>query len=258
MALGPSPPSAEAGTGTAGRAPEPPRPPALAHAFEATWPPAGTRRVGPALLRDGAGGGARVSAATMEGSWREPDIDAAEAAMERPLWRVRAGEGALDAALAARGRVVRDPTRLWWAEAERLAPEAPPRMTGFAVWPPIAMVREIWARGGIGPARLAVMARVEGPRTAHLARVSDRPAGVAFTAVAGEVAMVHAIEVAPAMRRRGAGLALLRHAAWWARGQGARHLALAVTEANGPANALYARAGMTPAPGYHYRAQEAP
>ena len=231
---------------------------ALAHAMEATWPPAQRRRLGPATLREGRGGGGRVSAATMDGPWGEADIDAAEAAMAAPLWRVRAGEGALDAALAARGRALRDPTRLWWAEVATLAPGQPERMTGFAVWPPIAMVREIWEGGGIGPARLAVMARVEGPRTAHLARVSDRPAGAAFTAVAGAVGVVHALEVAPALRRRGAGLTLLRHAAWWARGHGARHLALAVTETNAAANALYARAGMSPAPGYHYRAEEAP
>ena len=235
-----------------------PDPEALARAMEATWPPASRRRLGPATLRDGRGGGSRVSAATMDAPWREADIDAAEAAMPVALWRVRAGEEALDAALEARGRAVRDPTRLWWGEVAALAPERPERMTGFAVWPPIATVREIWAGGGIGPARLAVMARAEGPRTAHLARVSDRPAGVAFTAVAGAVGVVHAIEVAPALRRRGTGLTLLRHAAWWARGHGARHLALAVTEANAAANALYARAGMSPAPGYHYRAQEDP
>ena len=173
--------------------------------------------------------------------------------MDRPLWRVHAGEAALDAALAARGLAARDPTRLWWAEAQALAPERPERMTGFAVWPPVAIMREIWAAGGIGPARLAVMRRVAAPRTGFLARACDRPAGVAFAAAAGGVALVHAIEVAPALRRRGVGLSLLRHAAWWARGRGAGHLALAVTEANGPANALYERAGMTPAPGYHYR-----
>jgi GNAT superfamily N-acetyltransferase len=72
------------------------------------------------------------------------------------------------------------------------------------------------------------------------------------------VAAVHAIHVDPALRRRGAGRLALAHAAWWARGVGARHLALAVTEANDAANALYERAGMTPAPGYHYRAQEEP
>ena len=199
----------------------------------------------------------------MEGPWGEADIDAAEVAMTpplwpAPLWRVRAGEDALDAALAARGHAARDPTRLWWAEAEALAPAPPERLTGFVVWPPVAIMRDLWAEGGIGPERLAVMARAQRPRTGLLARASDRPAGVAFAAVAGDLAMVHAIEVAPASRRRGVGLSLLRHAAWWARGAGARHLALAVTEANEAANALYARAGMTPAPGYHYRVKEAP
>ena len=231
----------------------------LARAAEATWPPFATRRLGPVLLREGRGGGGRVSAATMEGEWSTDDLAAAEAAMERPLWRVRAaGEDALDAALAARGYARRDPTRLWWVEAAALAPEAPERLTGFAVWPPIAAMRDLWAEGGIGPERLAVMRRACEPRTGHLARASDRAAGAAFTAMAGPVAMVHAIEVASGMRRRGVGLSLLRHAAWWARGHGARHLALLVTEANGPANALYARAGMTPAPGYHYRVKEAP
>ena len=240
---------------------EPVTPPcaaALARAMEATWPPASTRRLGPALLREGLGGGGRVSAATMEAPWTQADIDAAEAAMERALWRVRAGEDALDAALAARGLALRDPTRLWWAEAARLAPERPERLTGFALWPPLAVMRDLWAEGGIGPARLAVMARAPAPRAGLLARVSDRPAGVAFAAVAEGIGVVHAIEVAPGLRRRGTAAALLRHAAWWARGHGARHLALAVTEANAPANALYARAGMTPAPGYHYRAEEAP
>ena len=226
--------------------------------MEATWPPAATRRLGPVLLREGRGGGGRVSAATVEGLWTSADIDAAEAAMPAPLWRVRAGEAALDEALAARGYTVRDPTRLWWAEAAALAPARPERLTGFAVWPPIAVMRDLWAEGGIGPERLAVMHRAPEPCTGLLARAADRPAGAAFTAAAGGVAVVHAIEVAPALRRRGVGLSLLRHAAWWARGVGACHLALAVTEANAGAGALYVRAGMTPAPGYHYRVKEAP
>ena len=231
-----------------------PTPDALAAAMEATWPPAATRRTGPALLRDGGGGGSRVSAATMEGSWTPEDIDAAGAS----LWRVRSGEDALDAALDARGYAVRDPTVLWWGEVGALAPRAPERLTGFAVWPPIAIMRDLWAEGGIGAGRLAVMRRAPRPATGILARAADRPAGVAFAAAHGSVAMVHAIEVAPGLRRRGVGSSLLRHAAWWARGHGARHLALLVTESNGPANALYARAGMTLGPGYHYRVKEAP
>ena len=97
--------------------------------------------------------------------------------MAAPLWRVRAGEAALDAALAARGYARRDPTRLWWAEAEHLAPDRPERLTGFAIWPSIAILRDLWAAGGIGPARLAVMARAGNPKTAILARALGVAAG---------------------------------------------------------------------------------
>jgi N-acetylglutamate synthase len=41
----------------------------FADAMEATWPPAATTRLGPWLLRDGKGGGKRVSAATLAGEF---------------------------------------------------------------------------------------------------------------------------------------------------------------------------------------------
>lgn len=221
---------------------------ALSLAMEDTWPPARSWRSGPATLRDGAGGGGRVSAATMDGPWSDADLARAD------LWRVRAGEERLDAALAARGLERRDPTGIWSARVEALAPEAPPRATGFAIWPPIAIMRAMWNDGGVGAARLAVMTRAEAPRAGLLIRAADHAAGVAFVAARGPVAMVHAIHVVPALRRRGAGRLALAHAAWWARGLGATHLALAVTDANAPAVALYAAAGMKRAEGYHYRA----
>ena len=48
----------------------------------------------------------------------------------------------------------------------------PPWMTIFAHWPPLAIVSGLWAAGGIGPARVAVMDRVTGPKAALLARVT--------------------------------------------------------------------------------------
>jgi hypothetical protein len=165
-------------------------------AMEATWPPAGTRRLGAAVLRDGRGGGSRVSAATAEAGFTPGDLDAAEAAMRdaeaAPLWQVRGSDAALDATLAARGYEVMDPV---WLYVSPATPEAPPRVSAFAVWPPLAIQRDLWAEGGIGPERLAVMERVTGPKAALLSRSDDSPSGVGFVAVHDGIAVVHAVHV---------------------------------------------------------------
>lgn len=244
----------------------PPGQAALLAAAEATWPPAATRRLGPLLLREGAGGGQRVSATTLEApAFAEADIASAEAAMDalgQPrLFQLRPdlgpAEARLDESLARRGYAVVDPVTIWLAPIEALAePSKRPAVgTTFATWPPLALQREIWAEEGIGPARLAVMARAQGPRAALLTRTGDDPAGVGFAAVAGGIAMVHALAVRPDQRRKGAARALMHEAAFWAQAKGARWLAVLVTRANAPANALYASLGMTPAGRYHYRKQ---
>ena len=56
-------------------------------------------------------------------------------------------------------------------------------MAAFAHWPPLAIACDLWAEGGIGPARLAVMDRVEGAKSVILGRANDRASGVAFVAV---------------------------------------------------------------------------
>ena len=71
---------------------------------------------------------------------------------------------------------------------------APERMTSFTHWPPLQIAAELWAEGGIGPARLAVMERVQGPKTVILARAQDRAAGVAFVALHDGMAMLHGLE----------------------------------------------------------------
>jgi GNAT superfamily N-acetyltransferase len=231
---------------------------ALFAALEATWPAASVRRLGPWTIREGLGGGSRVSAATAEGDAADADIPRAEAAMralgQAPLFMLRSGEDALDACLAARDYALRDPVIAWAAPVATLAAEALPPVTAFEVWPPLAVQVELWAEGGIGPARIAVMERVAVPKTALLGRLGDRPAGTAFVAAAGPVAMVHAIEVTAAARRRGLGRWLMRAAAHWAAGQGADHLALVATRRNTAANGLYASLGMAAVTEYHYRA----
>ena len=66
-------------------------------------------------------------------------------------------------------------------------------------------------------------------------------------------ALEAAVAVLEAERRKGAGAMLIRGAANWAEEAGADVLALAVTEANGSARALYEKLGMTVSARYHYR-----
>ena len=224
----------------------------LAEVMEATWPPASRRALGPFTLRDGASGGKRVSAASLDGPFTEADLDALEAAMAEPLMPVRAGEDALDAALDARGWRIVDPVVAYAAPVDRLVADLP-RLTAFPHWPPLEIARSIWAEGGIGPARIAVMDRVTGKKAALLGRIDDRSAGVAFVACHGTEAMVHALEVRDSHRRQGLGIKLLHAAANWSQVQGATRLSLVVTRQNAAARALYARLGMEVVGEYHYR-----
>lgn len=224
----------------------------LATVMEATWPPASQRTLGPFVLRDGAGGGKRVSAASLDGPLIDTDLDALEGAMAEPLMLVRAGQDALDAALEARGWRIVDPVVAYAAPVAQLTADLP-RLTAFPHWPPLEIARAIWVEGGIGPARIAVMDRVTCPKAALLGRIDDRSAGVAFVACHGAEAMVHALEVKEGHRRLGLGRNLLHSAANWAADQGAARLSLVVTRQNAAARALYARLGMEVVGEYHYR-----
>lgn len=227
-------------------------------ALEATWPAAETASEGPFTLRFSEGGGQRVTAATLTGPDATPmETDAAIAAMRArgqvPLFRVRDGQEAFDADLAARGYAIVDPTLFLAAPLAPLAARAVPKVTAYDIWPPLAIQREIWSEGGIGPDRVAVMARVAGPRTALFGRNDARPAATGFLALHDGIAMVHALEVRPAHRQHGLAAHLMAHAARWAQARGAETLAVAVTEANAPARALYAALGMAETGRYHYR-----
>ncbi len=228
-------------------------------ALDATWPAAGTRQAGGWLVREGRGGGKRVSSATvLDGSAAEGIAlaEAAHAALgQPPLFCLRDGQEAPDRALAARGYRILDPVVLLSAPAARIASEPPAHLSTFPLWPPLAITRDIWTAGGNGAERQAVMARVAGPKTAILGRAGDRAAGAVFVAAHGDIAMIHALHVDDAARRQGLARNLMRAAAAWGLEQGAATLALAVTRANAPANTLYAALGMEPAGHYHYRAK---
>ncbi|MFL4469715.1 GNAT family N-acetyltransferase [Tateyamaria armeniaca] len=228
---------------------------ALYRAIDGTWPAAVKTRVDHWTIRDGQGGGKRVSAATCDGE-QIGDVEVAEAAMQAigqtPLFMVRQGEDALDAALEARGYQIVDPTNGYATPVSMLTDVPIPPVTAFAIWEPLAIMEDIWAKGGIGPERLAVMARAE-QKTAILARWNEKPAGVAFVAIHDGVAMVHAVEVLEHQRRQGVAQWIMRCAAFWAQDNGAHTLAVLTTAANGAANALYQQLGFAALGGYHYR-----
>lgn len=231
---------------------------ALAHAFEASWPPALTRQAGGFLVGLGEGAGGRVSSALALPDWRPDDIPLAEAQHrawgQRPLFRAWDGDHALIAALKGRGYGVEIPTLVLEAPVAALTDRPLPPVTGFALWPPLAIQRRIWEAGNINPARQAVMDRVALPKAALLGRLHDRAAAAGFVAAAGDVAMLHGLEVLRDFRRQGLAGWMVRQAAFWAAEQGATRLALAMSEANAAAHALYRGLGFTKAARYGYYA----
>ncbi|TKD26036.1 GNAT family N-acetyltransferase [Rhodobacter capsulatus] len=228
----------------------------LFEVIDATWPAVSVRQAGGFVIREGQGGGSRVSAASLLGRFETADIDAAIAAQRRlgqePKFMLRPGDEALDAALADRGFEAFDPVVILTADLAALPREVPP-VTAFAHWPPLAIAREIWAENGIGAARQAILDRAGTPKAVVLGRSRDRAAGAAFVATHGDTAMLHALVVAPEFRRQGLARAILAEACRWAATEGAERLTLVVTKANVAALALYQALGMTPVCAYHYR-----
>ncbi len=229
-----------------------PAPAAIVAAMEATWPAAARIGCGAVTLRDGRGGGSRVSAATADTVPDAATLERAETAMrglgQPPLFMIRDGDAALDAALAARGYVIQDPVALLWI-ALRPTPPAP----ATAHWPPETGQVALWAEAGIGAARLAIMQRAAAPKTALAIRDGAVVVGCGFVAIDRDLAMLHALEIAPRQRRRGFARAVVTAAMAWAADRGAGQLGLAVTRGNHGALALYRAIGFHEIAGYHYR-----
>lgn len=235
---------------------------ALWAALETTWPAQNLVRIGPFIWReaDDLSGGYRVCAATFGQGTTVDDLSLSGIEMieahfrseGRPaLFRLHQGDEVFDAMLGERGYECVDPTLCFVADVTTFPP--PPVDTGYAVWPPIAVQRDIWTAGGIGRSRLAIMERSTCQKTSFLGRADDLPAGACFAAVDGEIAMVHALEISPAGRRKSVARHLMAHAAHWAKENGAAHLAALTVRDNAPAQALYSSLGMRVAGQYHYR-----
>ena len=230
---------------------------AIYDVIESTWPAAAVHKAGPWQIREGAGGGQRVSATTALGPITPHDIAMAEEEMlalgQPKLFMVRQGEDELDQMLAAAGYAIHDPVNAYVAPLSTFEDKHPPRVCALLAWEPLAIMLDIWAKGGIGKNRVDVMHRAHSPKTGLVGRLNDHPAAAAFCAIHDRIAMVHALEVLPHQRQQNMGKYAMYELAHWAARNGASHISLVVTQANAAGNALYASLGMTCVGQYHYR-----
>ncbi len=220
-------------------------------AVDATWSAAEFRPCGPFTLRRGAGGGKRVSAASLSGCFTEADIRQAEAemlAMGQPKLFQLYGDGGLDAWLAADGYRKFDEVTLYAIPTAQMAGEA---VQGPET--PTVELADFWALRGIGTGRLDVMRRVTAPKICLT--IGDVQAA-AFVAADQDIALIHALEVSPNHRRQGLGRRIMAGAARWAMTNGVDTLGQVVLSDNAGARALYEALGMQECGTYHYRIKE--
>lgn len=226
----------------------------LFDAVDATWAPYAFHNVEGWLIREGAGGGQRVSAATRLPATQNFKIDPAVAKIvslgQTPLFMIRNSDVELDAELQALGYNIVDPVIILVAPTHKLINNPQQHMqTIHMLNAPNTDARNIWAAGGIDQGRLDVMARVKAPKT--ILNAGDM--GVAFAAAYNGIAMVHAVEVASDHRRKGIANTMMDAACQWANDQNCDWVAVLTVRANTPARTLYENLGMVEAAAYHYR-----
>ena len=109
-------------------------PEVLAQVMEASWPAASVARLGPWAIREGQGGGKRVSAAPAEADWQPEQIAQAETSMlalgQGPLFLIRGQDDRLDAALSERGYRIVDPVMAYAMPLDAPQPPAPSATPG--------------------------------------------------------------------------------------------------------------------------------
>lgn len=221
-------------------------------AVDATWPAHAKTELDGWTLREGRGGGQRVSAASGQG-----DIAKAEAAMlalgQDRLFMIRSDQTDLDAELADRGYQIKDPVDLLVGDAAAMSDGFSPKLDAIFTTIPMPILAEIWAAGGIGPGRLNVMQRAICDKTYIMGRLDAHPAAVAYAGASHNICMAHAVEVLTGARRRGVAQRMMQAAAWWGLRQGADLFCVLATQANTGAQSLYRKMGMETVTQYHYR-----
>lgn len=214
--------------------------------IDETWPAFAKETVDGWCIREGRGGGKRVSAANQVHV--SADIGVAEKAMaslkQDPLFMIRDGFPTLEMHLAKRGYSIIDPVIML---AKPVARNAENLAADFLDTPSDEQLK-IWKSGGIGKNRIAVMDRVNHPKT-----FLQVDGATGFVAVYNDIAMVHAVEVDSNRRRQGIGKQLMTAAAMWAGMKGAKTISVVTTRDNRAAQNMYKQLGYSVIGHYHYR-----
>ena len=165
----------------------------------------------------------------------------------------------LDAALGERGWTVEAPATVLGGDLDGMLTAAAERagdVEAVVLGEPDATWMDLWGDGRRARESVtarSVMTRTTRPAAYALARVDGRPAAVGRGVLDSGWVGVSAMATREPLRRRGAASAVLRALGAWARLGGARSVYLQVSRDNDAALALYARAGLEPLYGYHYR-----
>lgn len=188
-------------------------------------------------------------------------IDEVEAAYRarglRPTFRLTPLASAdIDSLLARRGYTLLDPSLVQIARLDAIPATSDPAVViepeAGAAW--LAGYVAVSALGPASAATLAAMlARIPQPVGFARLAVDGIDLAFGFAALEGDHVGLFDIVTAPAARRRGLGLRLVRSLLGWATRQGATHAYLQVVEANAAARRLYGHLGFETAYAYHYR-----
>ncbi|PIB26548.1 hypothetical protein BFP76_11655 [Amylibacter kogurei] len=215
--------------------------------IDATWAPFEIQTLNGWQIREGRGGGKRVSAATQTES--NAIIEEAESAMtalgQQHIFMIRAGFPTLEIQLARRQYSIMDATLIMACETSKIAAKHPVDVSQD----PSKTQAEIWGAGGIGQERLDVMRRVRVPKTC----ISIQNKAAAFAAIHQGICMVHCVEVIESMRRQGLGKQIMQAVAEWAAQNKAHTVCILVVAANHGAKTMYEKMGLVEVGKYHYR-----
>ena len=226
-------------------------------ASETCWPPLNKKNIGPWVIREGAGGGNRVSSTTANDFFRKEDIFIAENHMQllnqKNIFQIREKDLELDNILDRLGYSLVDKTVVYGSKIAKMSSPCVPPMTAFNIWPPLRIMKDIWEIGGTTDSRISVMERCKVRKTAILGRIENKAAGCAFISEYKGIAILQALFVLPSYRRKGLARFLISESVKWVSYAESAYLAIMTDKYNKEARGLYDSLGMKIIDKYHYR-----